>query len=254
MAEGDTILRTALRLQPALAGRKVAVRCPNPRGRASGVQRLDGRRCEGVESHGKHLLLRFEDGLVLHSHLGMSGSWQLYPPGAAWRRSPRSAWVAISTGDAEAVQFGGPTLRVLTAGRLKLDPTLARLGPDILSEDFSASVGTAALRRAGGERGLGDALLDQRLVAGIGSIFKSEGCFAAAVSPWHRLSEITDEQLGAVVESTRGLMREAVRSGRPPRSVYRRPGELCPRCGAKLRSHGQGDANRTTYWCPGCQV
>jgi len=77
--------------------------------------------------------------------------------------------------------------------------------------------------------------------------------FAAAVSPWHRLAELSDEQLGSVVESTHELMREAVRSGRPPRSVYRRPGEPCPRCGEKLRSHGQGEANRTTYWCPACQ-
>jgi endonuclease-8 len=254
VAEGDTILRTASRLRPALAGEQVTIRTPNPRGRAAGVQRLDGRVCEGVDSHGKHLLLRFEGDLVLHSHLGMSGSWQLYPPGAAWRRPPRSAWVVLGTERAEAVQFGGPTLRVLPAGRVGIDPTLGRLGPDILDEGFTAAEGTAALRRAGSDRGLGDALLDQRLLAGVGNIFKSEGCFAAAVSPWHRLDELSDEQLGIVVESTRDLMREAVRSGRPPRAVYKRPGEPCPRCGTRLRSHGQGDANRTTYWCPGCQA
>ena len=254
MAEGDTILRTARRLDAALAGRRVSARAPSPRGRAAGVERLDGKLAERVESHGKHLLLRFEGGVVLHSHLGMSGSWQLYAKGAAWRRPPRSAWAALSTEDAEAVQFGGSTLRVLPERRLALDPVLSRLGPDILAPDFDLGEVAERLRRAAGPRELGDALLDQRLLAGVGNIFKSEGCWAARVDPWRRVADLADEELESVIERTRALMESAASSGRHPHSVYRRAGEPCRRCRTRLRSHGQGDDNRTTYWCPRCQV
>jgi endonuclease VIII len=255
VAEGDTILRTAKRLDAALGGHRVSAHAPNPRGRAASVERLDGRVLEGVEARGKHLLLRFEDDLVLHSHLAMSGTWQVKSHGARWRRSPRSAWLILAAGGTQAAQFGGPTLRLLDAGRLRRDPTLGRLGPDILGADFSPQRGAESLRRAaGGGAELGEVLLDQRLIAGIGNIFKSEGCFAAAVSPWRRLADLDDGLLTRVIESTRELMVAAVHSGRQPRRVYRRAGEACPRCGTELRSHGQGDSNRTTYWCPGCQV
>jgi endonuclease-8 len=254
MAEGDTILRTARRLDAALAGQRVSARAPNPRGRAAGVERLDGAQVESVEARGKHLLVRFEGGLVLHSHLAMSGAWHVYPRGARWRRSPGSAWLVLGAGDADAAQFGGPTLRLLDAARLHSDPTLGRLGPDILGEGFGGEQGARSMRRAEPSRGLGEALLDQQLIAGIGNIFKSEGCFAASINPWRRLAQIDDGELAGVLESTRSLMRDAVRSGRQPRRVYRRAGEPCPRCGTALRSRGQGDANRTTYWCPGCQL
>jgi len=254
MAEGDTILRTAKRLDAALGGRRVSARAPNRRGRAARVERLDGRVLEEVEARGKHLLLRFDDDLVLHSHLAMSGSWQVKSHGSRWRRSPQSAWLILAAGATQAAQFGGPTLRLLDAGRLRRDPTLGRLGPDILAADFSPQWGAESLRRAAGDSGLGEVLLDQRLIAGIGNIFKSEGCFAAAVSPWRRLADLDDGQLARVIESTRALMVAAVESGRQPRRVYRRAGEACARCGTALRSRGQGDSNRITYWCPGCQV
>jgi endonuclease VIII len=253
MAEGDTILRTARRLDAALAGKPVAVRAPSPRGKASGVERLDGLRAERVESRGKHLLVHFEGGLVLHSHLGMSGSWQLYPSGARWRKSPRAAWAVLSTEGTDAVLFGGTTLRVLPAGRVVLDRSLARLGPDILGPDFESAAVAGAIKSGAARRELGDALLDQGLVAGIGNIFKSEGCFAAGVSPWRRVDQCEEPEIGAVLEETRRLMNRAVVSGRQPRSVYRRAGRPCPRCGAALRSRGHGDDNRTTYWCEGCQ-
>jgi endonuclease VIII len=254
VAEGDTILRTAKRLDAALGGRRVSARAPNPRGRAARVERLDGRVLQGVEARGKHLLLGFEDDLVLHSHLAMSGTWQVKSRGARWRRSPQSAWLILAAGDAQAAQFGGPTLRLLDAGRLRRDPTIGRLGPDILAGDFSPQREAESLRRAAGDRAeLGEVLLDQRLIAGIGNIFKSEGCFAAAISPWRRLADLDDEQLARVIESTRELMVAAVHSGRQPRRVYRRAGQACTRCGNALRSRGQGDANRTAYWCPDCQ-
>jgi endonuclease VIII len=251
MAEGDTILRAARRLDAALAGETVSVSAPNPRGRAAGVERLDGRRFDGAESHGKHLLLRFED-LVLHSHLGMSGGWHVYPRGARWRRSRAAAWVVLAGEGVDAVQFGGPTLRLLSADKARRDPQLARLGPDILAPDFEPEPVMAAMR-GDPSRGLGDALLDQTLVAGIGNIFKSEACFAARVDPWRAVGGLSDEELREVLLAAREQMLAAVASGGRHRfAVYKARGR-CPRCRGPIRSRGQGDANRTTYWCPRCQ-
>jgi len=249
MAEGDTILRAARRLE-ALVGETVAASAPNPRGRAAGIERLDGRRLERVESHGKNLLLRFDD-LVLHSHMGMNGSWHVYPRGARWRKPRRSAWAVLAGERQEAVQFGGPTLRLLSASRAARDPQLARLGPDVLAPDFDPEAVIAAMRAEPG-RGLGDALLDQTLVAGIGNIFKSEACFAARLDPWSPVGKLDDEQLLAVLTAAREQMLSAVASGRHTYAVYRarRP---CPNCGGRIHARGQGDANRTTYWCPRCQ-
>jgi endonuclease VIII len=251
MAEGDTILRAARRLDAALSGETVAASAPNPRGRAAGIERLDGRRLESVESHGKNLLLRFGD-LVLHSHLGMNGSWHVYPRGGPWRKPRRAAWAVLAGEAQEAVQFGGPTLRLIAAARLGRDPQLARLGSDILAPELDLDAILQGLR-ADPARSLGDALLDQGLVAGIGNIFKSEACFAARLDPWRPLAELSDDDLRAVLAAARGQMQEAVASGRHSHAVYggRRP---CPGCGGRIASRGQGDANRTTYWCPNCQA
>ena len=251
MAEGDTILRAARRIEAAIGGEQLEVSAPNPRGRASGVQRLDGRTLERADARGKHLLLRFDD-LVLHSHLSMSGSWHVYRRGAAWRKPAAAAWAVLKGRDSEAVQFGGPTLRLLKAGALRRDPTLSRLGPDILAPDFDAATVARSLR-ANPDRALGDALLDQALVAGIGNIFKSEACFAARLDPWQPLGELTGEQLNRVIDAAHELMQDAVVNGRHANAVYRRAGQPCSTCGAEIRSRGQGDANRTTYWCPSCQ-
>jgi endonuclease VIII len=240
VAEGDTILRAARRIEAAIGGEQVGVRAPNPRGQAAGVAELDGAELEHVEAHGKHLLLRFGE-RVLHSHIGMSGSWHVYQRGERWRKPAHAAWAVLEGSRAEAVQFGGPTLRVIGAGALRRDPVLARLGPDVLASDFDAKAVAASLRAAA-DRSLGDALLDQALVAGIGNIFKSEACFAAKVDPWQPIAELPDD-----------LMREAVEDGRRPRSVYRRAGQPCLTCGESIAARGQGDANRITYWCPSCQ-
>jgi endonuclease VIII len=250
VAEGDTILRVSRRIEGALAGKTLAVASPNPRGRAAGVERLDGRRLDAAEAHGKHLLLRFGD-LVLHSHLGISGGWHVYRRGEPWRRARSSAWAVLGGGEAEAVQFGGPTLRVLPASRLRRDPQLARLGPDVLADDFDPAVVVLAMR-ADPTRRLGDALLDQGLVAGIGNIFKSEACFEAKLDPWRQVGDLTDEELRRVLLTARALMLDAVAGGRHPARVYRSRGP-CPVCGGRVVSRGQGDANRTTYWCPHCQ-
>jgi endonuclease-8 len=251
VAEGDTILRAARRIGKAIGGEQIEVSGPNPRGRASGVQRLDGRTLERVDARGKHLLLNFGD-LSLHSHLGMSGSWHVYPRGAAWRKPAGAAWAVLRGENSEAVQFGGPTLKMLRTDALRRDPTLSRLGPDILATDFDPEAVARSLRSQP-HRALGDALLDQTLVAGIGNIFKSEACFAARLDPWQPLGDLTGEQLNAVVGAAHGLMHDAVENGRHASAVYRRAGQPCPNCGTAILSRGQGDANRTTYWCPTCQ-
>ncbi|MGE5408071.1 MAG: Fpg/Nei family DNA glycosylase [Syntrophothermus sp.] len=252
MAEGDTILRLARRLDAALGGEALAASAPSPRGKAAGVERLDGRRLEAARARGKHLLLEFEGDLVLHSHLGMSGGWHLYPRGATWRRSPAAAWAVLRGERQEAVQFGGPTLRVMPAPRARRDPELARLGPDLLAEDFASAAAVAGLRR-NQARPLGEALLDQTAVAGIGNIFKSEACFAARVDPWRPVGGLSDAELAAVLSAAREQMLAAVAAGgRKDLAIYRRRGP-CPTCGGRISSRGQGDANRTTYWCPSCQ-
>jgi len=251
VAEGDTILRAARRIDGALAGDRLTVSAPNPRGRAAGVERLDGRTLERAEARGKHLLLHCEE-LVLHSHLGMSGAWHVYAPGASWRKPRGAAWAVLRGEGGEAVEFGGPTLRILAASAVRRDPVLARLGPDVLAAGFDPARVVASLLSAP-ERAIGDALLDQHLVAGIGNVFKSEACFAARVDPWPSVGEIGRDRLEAVLLAARELMGAAVESGRAETAVYKRAGRPCPRCGATIRSRGQGDANRTTYWCPVCQ-
>jgi endonuclease VIII len=222
MAEGDTILRAARRIEAAIGGERVEAGAPNPRGRAVGIERLDGKTLERVDARGKHLLLDFGD-LALHSHLGMSGSWHVYSRGAAWRKPAAAAWAVLRGESSEAVQFGGPTLRLLRADALRRDPTLSRLGPDILAADFDP---TAIIRSVRGDpqRSLGDALLDQTLVAGIGNIFKSEACFAARLDPWQPVESLTGEQLDRVVKAAHELMRDAVENGRHVNAVYRRAG------------------------------
>jgi endonuclease-8 len=254
MAEGDSILRLARRLDEALAGGRVSVRTPGRR-RPTGLAtaQLDGRVLESVESRGKHLLIHFDDGLVLHSHLGMRGSWQIYEGDEKWRRPARDAWIAIAGNGIEAVNFGGSMVRISTEAQLRRDPRLARLGPDVLADDFDPAAVIDRMRAITPDIELGEALLGQRLVAGIGNIFKSEGCFEARIDPAQRLGSLGDEQISAVLQATRRLMLEAVETGRQPHRVYRGADRPCPRCGTAIRSRAQGDSARITYWCPKCQ-
>ena len=256
MAEGDTIHRLARRLRAAITEPIDGATAPAPdsplRLQSRRLERLSGSRIEAATAHGKHLLVRFDAGLVLHSHLGMSGRWEVGVPRPRWRRPPRAARVLLAAGGREAAQFGGTTLALRTPSELRADRRLASLGPDILTADLGAAR-AASLLRGGRDTTLGEALLDQTRIAGIGNIFKSESCFAAGVDPWRPVGEIGDEELTRVLAAARELMSRAVESGRQPRRIYRRAGTPCPRCGTPIRSRGQGDANRTTYWCPGCQ-
>ncbi|HET7572470.1 MAG TPA: DNA-formamidopyrimidine glycosylase family protein [Gaiellaceae bacterium] len=245
MPEGDSLHRAAARLQ-ALVGQRVEVETPHPRAAGKRLaERLDGLRLDAVEAVGKNLLLRFENGDVLRSHLRMQGRWRVEPRGA--RRAGRP-WLVLRGAEHEAVLWNGPVLELVRAG----DPT-ARLGPDILGSPPNLAGMLARLRGEPPRREVGDALLDQRLVAGIGNLWKAESLWEARVSPWRPLGEIEDGELLAALEAAHRLMRAGVAGTRPLRRVYRRAGRPCPRCGTPIRSRPQGDDARTAYWCPGCQ-
>lgn len=253
MAEGDSILRIARRIDQNLAGKRLSVRTPGPR-RPAGLApaEIDGRVLERAESRGKHLLLHFEGDVALHSHLGMRGSWHLYGKGERWGRPPNQAWIALGAEGTEAVNFGGSTMRIAREAQLPRDPRLARLGPDLLADAFDPATASGRLRSYP-DLEIGSALLGQRLVAGIGNIFKSEGCFAAGIDPRRRVASLSDDELTRLLQATRSLMLAAAETGRQPNSVYRRAGQPCPRCGTAIRSTAQGDSARISYWCPGCQ-
>jgi endonuclease VIII len=243
MPEGDALHRTAARLQP-LVGERIEAESPNPRGQATGVARaIDGRVLESVDAVGKHLLLRFEGGVVLRSHLRMSGRWRLDPRGSERRGLP---WLVLRGGEWEATQWNGPVLTLEQR-------SVRRLGPDLLADETDVATIVERLRLTDPARLVGDALIDQRLVSGIGNMWLAEALWHARVSPWRRLAEVSDDDLVALLAWTRERMRAAVRGSRPPRSVYRRAGRPCPRCGTPVSSRGLGDANRTAYWCSACQ-
>lgn len=226
-----------------LVGETVEVESPNPRAAATGVaEQLDGRRLEGVEAVGKNLLLSFEGGLVLRSHLRMSGRWTVRARGSTTRGRP---WLVLRGHVREAVLWGGPVLELNRRA-------VRRLGPDILARPPDLDRMVANLR-SGRRREVGDALLDQRLVAGIGNVWKAEALWRAGVSPWRAVGETTDAELRAVLDEAARLMRGSVDTGREQRSIYRQAGRPCPRCRTPIESRGQGEANRTAYWCPACQ-
>ncbi len=243
MPEGDALHRAARRLQ-VLVGEQLAVEAMHPRALATGVAaRLDGRVLEAVEAHGKNLLLRFEGGPVLRSHLRMNGSWRVVPAGA---ETPGRPWLVLSGREQKAVLRGGAVLELT-------DRATRSLGPDILDDPPDLDAMTARLRAAGDLRELGDALLDQRLVAGIGNLWRAEALWEAQLSPWRPLGGTTDAELRAVLGHAARLMRASLDGRRPERRVYRRAGRPCPRCGETILSRGQGDDNRIAYWCPRCQ-
>jgi endonuclease-8 len=255
--EGDTIAWAANRIRPVLEGRvPEEIRTPQPRhARDRWPERLAGREVARVDTHGKHLFIRFDGGLTLHSHLRMTGAWGVYQPGRRWGRSPRRAWLVLRVGGVEVVQFDGPVLELMTTGRTRFDQRLAGLGPDVLADAFDRDRFLARLRGDDPTRPIGDALLDQRTVAGIGNMWKAEGCWEARVDPWRAVRDVSDAEAVAIVEGLRPRMLSSAVDG--PRAishhVYGKPGQPCPRCGTPIRSRGQGDDNRIMYWCPGCQ-
>jgi endonuclease-8 len=245
MPEGDSLHRAARRLH-VLVGRRVEVETPHPRAAVKGLaERLDGRKLEGVEAVGKNLLLHFEGRLVLRSHLRMNGRWRVERRGTARRGKP---WLVLRGDEYEAVLWNGSVLELVGESAIR------RLGPDILVEPPDYDAMLSRLRAEPPAREVGDALLDQRLVAGIGNVWKAESLWVAGMSPWRRLADAGDGGLRAVLEAAHVLMRASLDGARPARHVYRRAGHACQRCGGVVRSAPQGEHARTAYWCPGCQV
>lgn len=256
MPEGDTIHYAASRIRPALAGHVPdELETPHPRfARDRWPERLAGRTVTSVDARGKHLLLRFEGGLAIHSHLRMTGAWSVLARGQRWPR--RGAWLVLRRGEHEVVQFGGPVLELMTEARVRLDQRIAGLGPDVLAEEFDYARFLRRLRDEDPNRAIGDAILDQRTIAGIGNIWRSEGCFAAGVDPWRPAGKVTDTEARAIVDGCRPRMQRSAHEGflaAGESRVYSRRGRPCPRCGTTIASASQGDDNRITYWCPECQ-
>ena len=256
MPEGDTIRRAARRIEDALVGKEiVSIETPHPRhAHDRWPERLSGRAVRAVDAHGKHLFLRFDGELTLHSHLRMGGLWAVQRRGEEWRRSRRRAWLVIRTPEHEVVQFDGPVLELLTDSRTRFDQQLAALGPDVLAREFDEAGFLKRLREDDRTRPFGDALLDQRNVAGLGNIWRAEACFHARIDPRRRSTDVSDEEALAAIHAVRPLMSRSVAGEWPGLSVYKRAGRPCPRCGARIEAAGLGDDNRTVYWCPGCQT
>ncbi len=256
MPEGDTIHYAARRIRPVLEGHVPdALETPHARfGRDRWPERLRGRAVRSVDAHGKHLFLRFDGGLTIHSHLRMTGSWKVLPAGRAWSRA---AWLVLRRGDHAVVQFGGPVLELMTDGRTRFDQRLAALGPDILAPEFDYDRYLRRLRQDDPTRPIGDAVLDQRTIAGIGNLWKVEACFEAGIDPWRPAGKVSDAEAVAIVDAARPRMQQSALDGNQTRfrRIYGKAGQPCPRCGAasKIRQKAQWEDNRATFWCPSCQ-
>ena len=272
MPEGDTIFRAARTMHRVLAGRVVArFDCVYPLVmRVADRHPIVGRTIESVTSRGKHLLIVFSGGLVLHTHMRMNGSWHLYPDGAKWQRPLRDARVLVACEGVTAVGFTVPVVELLTERDLVRHRALRQLGPDLLAADFDPPI-VAERVRARGVDAVGDVLLDQRVVAGIGNVFRSEILFLSRVHPLRAVAGLSDVELGRVVEQARQQLRANVMDAaqtlsraagrRTTRSldpeeklfVYGRGGRACRRCGATILSTKTGPDARIVYWCPTCQ-
>jgi endonuclease-8 len=274
MPEGDTIFRTARTLQRALGGRVVTsfetvlplierVHADHP---------VTGRTVDRCWAVGKHLLIGFSGGLVLRTHMKMNGSWHVYRPGERWQRPRLDMRIVIGTDAFVAVGFNVPVAEWLDESALPRSRALAPLGPDLLSPDFDRAAAIARLRQRA-SMPVADALLDQRALAGVGNVYKSEVCFLCAVSPFAPVSSLGEETLGTLVDTARRLLRANVVDDGPGQIVtyrglrrttgrsdpderlwvYGRAGKPCRRCGAAIRFVKQGDDARVTYFCERCQ-
>ncbi len=265
MPEGDTIFRTAEVLRATLLGRRVtgarALAQPGMR-RVPDLSRIVGATVTAVEPRGKHLLIRFDNGLILRSHLRMTGSWHRYRPGERWRRPERRASAVIETAESVAVAFSTPVVELLTDAELRRSVPIRTLGPDLLGRavDLNEAVGRLRTRD---ETPLADALLDQRAVAGIGNVYKSEVAFLERLDPWSPVRSYDDDELRAALATARRLLQANTRGGARITTgsrrrgeglwVYGRAGRPCRRCGTPIRSARQGPLARLTFWCPTCQ-
>jgi endonuclease-8 len=273
MPEGDTIFRAARTLNRAL-GRKLVVRFESVLPALTRVHEdhpITGRLVERVSSVGKHVLMQFSGDLVLRTHMKMNGSWHIYRPGEAWRTSRRHMRIVVATADFEAVGFSIPVAEFLRVSDLKRHDELGKLGPDLLGDDIDLANALARLK-ARDTAEIADALLNQRVIAGIGNVYKSEVLFACGVNPFDRVAALSDERLTLLIETGVKLLRANVSETLPPMTTYtgyrrttRRadPSERlwvygrgrlpCRKCGTPISVRAQGSDARLTYWCPKCQ-
>jgi endonuclease-8 len=233
------------------------------------VHRIVGQRISAVEALGKNLLIRFDNGLEIRTHLRMNGSWHRYRPGERWRRPPARARLVIEVPGAVAVCFDAPVVELLEQRAEALHPSLGKLGPDLLSPDFDAAEALRRLRDPSRTTmAISEALLDQRALAGIGNIYKNEVLWLERVSPFFTVADLDDATLDRLIGTARGLLKVNADARRGPErvttaggrgapgplSVYGRKGRPCRRCATAIVVARQGsDLPRSTYWCPTCQ-
>ena len=273
MPEGDTIFRAARTLHRALAGKAVtAFESVFP-----ALNRIDedapvvGRTIERIHSTGKHLLMHFSGDLVLRTHMRMNGSWHIYRTGERWQRARRDMRIIVITADFEAVGFNIPVAEFMSEAALARHPELRKLGPDVLADDFDPAKALANLL-ARRQSEIADALLNQRALAGLGNVYKSEVLFMCGINPFARVQDLTGAQLASIVETGQRVLKMNVTEGLQPMTTYgglRRttgrsdPNERlwvygrarlpCRRCGTAILVRKQGTDARLTYWCPECQ-
>jgi endonuclease-8 len=267
MPEGQVSHRNAIVLTDAIAGQPLTmVEAPEPRLAPQRIaERLAGDTLDHMEARGKHHLFRFQSGRVLHSHLQMSGKWRAFPAGADIPRA--GLWLALHTDQAIVAQYRGPVMRLLEPGEPL--PRIAAVGPDLLGDDADPEAIGMRLLAVEPTRTVGDAVMDQRVMSGIGNVYKSETLFLAGIDPWRPVASLTEDECRAIGRIGAELLAKGVRDGgrittyRTPMAtrgrpqgtwVYSRRGRPCRTCGTPVRSRGQGDGNRTTYWCPTCQA
>jgi endonuclease-8 len=272
--EGDTIYRAARALGQALEG-KVVTLFETVLASLATVDDdtpLAGRMVEKVESRGKWLLIHFSGDLILVTHMLMSGSWHIYRSGERWQRPRREMRVVIAAAELEAVAFNVPIAKFYTARTLARNSAIPKLGPDLLGAEFAADDARARLLAHGDEE-IANVLLNQRVMAGLGNVYKSEVLFACGMHPFRRVSTLTPAEVDCILEGARRFLQANVKDGsdggmvtytglrRTTRAadpgarlwVYRRQGKECRRCGATILMQRQGPGARSTYWCPVCQ-
>jgi endonuclease-8 len=262
LPEGDTIHRWAQRLDAALTGRRVTrfeLR-RDPRGNRLPAP---GTVITGVEARGKHLLLHFDDGATLHTHMELHGRWDVYRRGERWHRPAHTARVVIGVDDGtSAVCFAAPIVELRREGRASA-PTrgsraLAALGPDLCDATPDLAEVARRLDASDPAQTIGDALLDQRIAAGIGNVFKSEVCWAERVHPFTALAHVDAPTRRALYATAHAMLRANLGPGRRVTyrgglAVYGKQGTPCPRCRTPIEQEYGGDTDRTTFWCPTCQ-
>jgi endonuclease-8 len=273
MPEGDTIYRTAVRLRAVMQGKRI--KTVRGRDAALDTAKLSGKEITAIEARGKHLLIHTSGQQTIHSHMGMTGSWHLYQPGQAWQKPEK--WAAIvlemqqedkpqtepteSVPPSVVVCFSPKTLELLSATGLRRHPYLGRLGPDILAAHFEPS-DVVPRFRAHDRVPIGEAVMNQTILCGIGNIYKSEVLFLSRIDPFCRVSGLSDQQLSELVALARKLMernlsghlRQTRYTGDGARLwAYGRGGKPCLECGQRIQTRRQGTLGRITFWCPNCQ-